>query len=343
MAKLGESGGLLTWMNYARYPLFSIALGLLGFIIGFAFASIVGAFSGAIAGIVLGVLGGLAMGRNESMFPVVLEKWAAYGGGAPSYEGKYPARVVTQVFNDAKGGFVERRIVEYLQGTTLRQLSNFSLPVWFTVGETRKLMVLQVDTFTFLPITWEKGILVARDVPLYSGHDEKNEQGETVFIYDRDDKGNAIESGKRKVELINTNVMIEDNKLVQIPKGLAAKMDNERVQYTLNNRIANEFNTTMSFWDKWGPSFLAIISVLAILVIAIYAVIKFGEAGTSIGQAIANAENSASQNNLVTAHLNAQLAQFMIQNGFHYNQTFDILATPTPTPPPVGFKIPGIQ
>ena len=320
MGRLGDSSGLIVWAMYARWPLFAVGAAAMGLFLGLAFVGLIGGIIGLVAGGMVGFIIGSAMGVDRSKFPVYLIKWAAYGGGVPSYEGKYPARVITQSFGEGET-FVERRIVEYLQGTTLRQLPNYSLPVWYRQEDNRNLMVLQIDTFTYLPIQWEKGVLVARNVPVYKtdeqGRPFTDDKGE--YVLEMDEQGKPLET---KTVVFDTNIQLEDGHAVPISKGLAAKLDNERVSYTQAYRIATTFNRTGDFWQKYGHLLVSLFAILAMLIIAVFAYIKYAEVADKVASSTNAAVLQATAVNERTSILNAQVAAALLKAGFNVNQTF---------------------
>lgn len=341
--KLGDSGAKLTWAMYHRWPLFASILGVIGGLFsGFLFGWI-GLAAGLLAGGAVGGILGLLMGIDRNMFPVQIVKWIGYGGGEPTIDAKYPGRVVTNRF-ESGSTFVERRVVEYLDGMVMRQLPNFSLPVWYKHGETKKLNVLQVDSFTHLPIIWSRGALMAENVPIYNRVVRTGQDGKKFYDAERNEAGEPIVTGTTRQVIIDTNLMAEDDKVVQIPKGLAAKMDNERVQYTQAYRIATDFNKTGDFWQKYGQILTTIIGVSAILLIVIFGLIKFGEIAEQMSGKANAAMLAASATNLEATRLNAQIASALLKVGFNYNASY-LTAAPTPEAPPVpsgggGFQIP---
>ena len=345
MASVGDTGGRFTWMRYRRWPLFGLILAVLGAVLGLIIGGFIYLLIGAAAGMVLGFVIGFLMGKDKNMFPVEIEVWLTYASGDFGLGGKYPGRVTTKAYSGESGSFVERRVVEYLAGSMLRQLPNFSLPVWFKDGETRKLKVLQTDSRTFLPITVQRGSMVAHDVPVY----EKDAEGK-ILRYKVDASGKAFEKdaegklipdvngwpltvGLTKETIFDPNVMFEEEKgVTAIPKGLAAKMDNERVQYTQAYRIASEFNKMQGWWAQYGKLLLDIISIAVILVIVIFGLIKFQEAAGTFADKTSAAVLQASASNLEAAKLNTQVMQALVKIGFNYNFTAVVGASPTPIP-----------
>ena len=348
MATLGDEGGLFVWARYKRWPLFTAIGAIVGLILGFVFA---GGFIGGAAGLVgLGVTGfifGLAMGVDSAMFPVTVEKMIKYGGGRVSFEGKYPAKVTTIEFKDSKGRVIEPRRIVYLQGTTLRQMPPFSLPNWYKDGETRNLPVLQLDTYTYRPITSVNGKLIVENVPIYA----KDAEGK--IIVEVDEKGEAILDangdptpkvvGTRNEVILDTNEEYDaaQEKMVTIPKGFAAKLDNERAAYADGIRWLYQMTEVSESWLAKNGVF--IIAVVAMLAISIFGYIKFTEMVGDITTKTA-ASNAATIEALrQMTELNAKVSIIMLQNGFNVNTTFLLAPTtkpPEPNAPDNGINLP---
>lgn len=330
MVKIGDEGGVLTWAAYNRWPLYGFILAILGAIGGFFFGSISGALIGLVGGLILGLVIGFALGRDRLMFPVILEKWAAYGGGAPSYQDKFVARVVNKSFESQGSAPALLREVQYLDGWNLRTLPNYSLPTWIKIEETKKLMVLQVDSQTYLPMIWDKGRLIVDEVPQYAFHDGVDANGNQIRVFEKDEKGNNIVVGKQKLVIFDTTKMIDQGYTVDIPVGATAKLDNERGRFTQRYRLVTEMYKYGGFWERYGHMAVAIISIFAILAVVIFGLIKFGEASKDIAQKTADAQLASSQQVLEGARLNAQIASALLSVGFHYNATFYYGGNSTP-------------
>jgi hypothetical protein len=191
---------------------------------------------------------------------------------------------------------------------------------------------LQVDSFTFLPLLWDKGVLIAQNVPIYSRVMRKDERGKEFVDFDRDETGAPKILGHQSEVVIDTNVMADDTSVVKIPKGLAAKMDNERVQYTQAYRIASEFNKPGGWWNKWGHMLVTIIGIGVICVVVIFGFIKYGEMADKVAATTNAGVMAASANNLAAAKLNAQIADALLRLGFNYNATFK-MSNSTDSPP----------
>lgn len=364
MAKLGESSGLWTWANYHQWPLFATVMGLILLFCGFLVYGFVGALIGLVSGIVLGCVAGLALGVKKSMFPVTVEIWLSYASGDFEQGPKYPGRKVTQTFIDNLSSVpVERQIIEYLVGTKLRQLPNFSLPVWFKDGVTRKLKVLMIDSSTYLPLTIEKGQLVANDVPVYYQLDgriikfkvlpdgktfEKNEDGKLI----EDPNGLPLAVRAEKITVFDPNVMLEDGDVKTIPRGLAAKLDNARSNYTQAVRIAHTFNSMAGFWEKWGKELIMAITVLGLLGVSYFAYDNFSKASAVYAGDMREAAVLASQNELVASQNYLQgtmvIAKALNALGYQVNYSDIILNRSIPKgvvvvePTPVPVHIPFI-
>lgn len=347
MPSLGDSSGFFTWAKYRRWPYFAMLLGGIGLVVGALFFGILGFAIGTAGGALLGFIFGGIMGRNRAMFPIEVHKYATYASGGIEPIGKFPGRVITQTFTGADSAFLQRRIVEYLEGSTLKQLPNFNLSMWDRQGDKKILRVLQVDNNTFLPITQDKGVIIAHEVPVYL----KNERGEIVkfklaedgksFVKDAqgnyipDANGAAVVVGTTRQEIFDANVMYDSEQgIVQIPKGLAAKTDNERLQYTQGYRIAIEFNKALGWFSKYGTVLVGIVSIAAIVMIVMFAFIKFSDANHEYVSSMKESLTEASQNNLKVAELNAQISAQLLKAGFNYSASFGNLR-PSPTPPPV--------
>lgn len=303
MARLGDQSGLITWSFYHRWPAYSIILGILGCVAGIMFGGLTGGLIGIVGGLVLGAFGGMLLGIDYAMFPVTLEKLVRYSGGMISFEGQYPARVRTIVISDDKGGFVEPRRIEYLQGMELRQLPPFSLPTWYKNERGRRLQVLQLDTFTFRPIIWSEGRMVVKNVPVY---DEKT--GEV--------------RGEKDIIVLDTNFEIQEGKFVPISSGVAAKLDNERISYAEQVRLAYSMYQTGDFWQKYGHIIVAFLAIAATLTISIFGYIKFGDMAAKFSTDTATATQAVASSNAVAAQLNAQVATALLKAGFNVNTTF---------------------
>jgi len=327
MATLGDEGGLVTWAMYNRWPFFAVIFAIVGLCVGFFFGSIIGAAGGLFGGMLLGSFGGMLMGKNKAMFPVIVEKLVAYSGGAISFEGKYPARVVTITFRDDQGGFVEPRRVEYLEGTRLRRLPPFSLPTWFKEGDTRRLQLLQLDTYTFRPVVWKQGTMIVENVPVYV----KDADGRVAL----DEQGKPIVAREESQAVFDTNVEFDNNRLVPISRGVAAKLDNERASYAEAVRTAYAFNRAGDFWQKYGQLLFNVLCIAAILIVCVFSLIKFQEAASSFALSTSAAVEKAANANSQTAYYNAQVAAALLKSGFNLNATFCETGEQKPTPPPV--------
>jgi hypothetical protein len=337
VVSLGAQSGLITWAVYRRYPMFGVILMLIGGVLGAIVMGAYGLLLGGGGGLVLGIILGLSMGKAKNMFPVEIEIWTAYSSGDFGTAGKYPGRVVTQSFAGETGDFIERRIVQYLDGTTLKVLSNYSLPLWFKDADTRKLKVMQTDSNTFLPITVSRGVLTAHNVPVYM---QDGKGGVMRFkvtadgkTHEKDAEGNLIpdENGMPYVKgnvdqvIFDSNMMLEQERgIIQIPKGLAAKLDNERVNYTQAYRIASEFNKSGGWWARNGQLVLALVSIVLTFTIVLFGYIKYTEVSGIVGDKINSAVIIASENNMEAAKLNAQIAAAYLKVGYNYSAVFYI-------------------
>lgn len=376
-SKLGDSGGLMTWMRYRRWPFLGLIFAIVVGIIGAVIWGLTGLLVGLMAGLFLGAIIGLLMGRDKKMFPVTVQKILTYSSGDFEPGTKCPGRVVTQSFatGDTRA-FVERRIVEYLEGTRVRQLPNFSLPIWMKDDEIRKLKVLQTDSNTFYPITYKNGVMMAHEVPVYQtgpdgkalkfkahdvptyvqGKDGKPIQVGTARAFDRtpegdlipDPNGDAFMRGTTTQVVFDTNVVYDEEAggVKSIPKGMASKFDNERTQYTMAYRLAEEFNKGVKdFLEKYAP----FIVLLGIMLVAIYTLITMSDMTGKMAGAFGQPLKDASLANLQAAQINAEVTQSLLKLGFNYNGTIlcqqvTNRSATGPTPPPAEIpKIPFVS
>lgn len=344
MVSLGDRGAFLTWCGYHRWPMFAILFAVIGAVIGALLMGFVGFFAGASGGIMLGLLLGIVMGKDQRMFPVEVDKWVGFSSGDFGSAGKYPGRVVTQVVKTGASAPIERSVVEFMDGFTIRVLPPYSLSVWFRDGNNRKLKILQTDRHTYLPISVKSGIITVYQVPVYEKAQDgrlarykADASGEFVTEKVKNDKGEEVDSlipdaqgaprvlGYKEEVIFDSNIMQnEAGDIVSIPKGLAAKMDNERVNYTIAHHMADIlYKEQGSWWAEHGKEVLALVSMVFVLVIVLFGYIKYSEISANITDKLSASINSAAASNLEAAKLNAQMTAVLLKVGYNYTVVFE--------------------
>jgi hypothetical protein len=355
----------MIWARYKRWPFFGIVLAIIGLLIGFLFMGLLGAGAGLASGFLLGAFMGVMMGPDKGLFPVILEKWVKYGGNSPKIAGRFPCRVQTQSFPQQDAPDVESVNVEYLEGTTLRRMPNFGPPLWTRENDKPILMVLQVDRLLYLPITWDGGRLVSHRVPVYyqengvyptykvaEAEDPNTKRKFLDFVRDAEGKLVPDSNGQpfvlrvEDVTMIDTNRMKDmDGKIVDVPQGLASKLNNDRSEFTRAWSVNASKYKTGGFWDKWGDKLIVIAGMCIMFLIFYFGSNNLTDANNKFTEKTGGALVMASDNVKQGAILNAQIAETLLKLGFRYNmsilctQASNVTATVTPAP---GLKIPFI-
>lgn len=352
MGAFGDERKFWVWAGYHRWPLFAIFAIPFGITFGFLAQGLVGAVGGLIVAPFFGLMAGMALGRDAKMFPVIIDRWVKYGGDAPKTGQRFPGRVQTRAFPQAGAPSVEDIRIEYLDGMTIRRMPNFGPPVWTNDSGKPVLMVMQIDRFLYLPMSWRGGVLTAHRMPVYYSEQVKNEKGEIVtevpkfkvqvvrnadksekleFVKDelgkhvRDESGYPLQVSEQDEVVFDSNQMQDlDGKVVEIPKGLAAKLNNDRAEFTQAYSLEASLYKTGGFWEKYGMIITSGFFIMAIVIVTTLALIRFSDINHEYVVDVRSSLDSASANNLETAKLNAQVASALLKAGFNYSTTFII-------------------
>lgn len=360
MANFGDERAIPTWAMYQRWPVFGFAMLFIGGILGMVFYGVLGLIAGLPLGFVVGAAIGLAMGKNKTMFPVRVKRWVKYGGGKPKFPQVYPARVAVRNFSQENAPPIEDVRIEYLEGNMIRRIPNFGAPLWTNEGGIPELEVLQVDRLVYLPIVWNNGAMVAHNVPVYYSEIvdgqptypkfkvelKRDFVGREYIEYVKDAEGKLIkdENGQllkikeESVTMFDSNKMRDlDGSVVEVPSGLAAKLNNDRAEFTQAWSIIASKYKTGGWWSKYGAAATMFLVVFGMIVIAwIFMNAVTGSFADSTNRLIAAQEKIALLNEQ-TALVNGQTSQALIKLGFNQSLVFTNAVngvTPTPSKPP---------
>lgn len=130
------------------------------------------------------------------------------------------------------------------------------LSFYYDIENTRYLYLLQVDRYTYYPISFEGGKLTVK-VPSYL----------------TDEKGNVVkdEQGNPKIVLVekplfDSNIILENGEVVELPNMIAYKTYDK--EHWLSNEIetASRLYRSKGFWERYGNFVtLAVIGILLVM------------------------------------------------------------------------------
>jgi hypothetical protein len=345
MAVFGDERNWLVYAQYKQWPIFSAVLLPIGLIVGLLFAGLMGALMGIIGGVVMGFIGGLVIGRNKKLFPVLVERWVKYGDNPPKYTGRYPGRVNVRTFKQENAPSVEDVRVEYLEGTMLRRMSNFEPSVWSNEDNVPVLRVLQIGRMSYLPITWSGGRLLAHNTPVYYADEVtakdgskflaptrfKGKQVGDAIEFEKDELGKFIPDPNgflykiREEETViwDSNKMREMNgQVVDIPTGLAAKMNNERGEFTLAWSIMDQLYRMANWWKDHGGVIVAVICMAGTLIATYWAYSSLNGNYQLTQDNQKKMYDAVIAQNEQLARLNVQVAAAMLKAGWNVSGSF---------------------
>lgn len=335
--KFGDELAVLTYLRYKRWPIIAVGLMIIGIIVGVFLGGLLGSVEAGLAGLVLGAIFGMIMGKDNKMFPVTVRRWVKYGGSAPLPPKDFAARVNVRTFPQEGAPGAEDIRVEYFEGMTLRRMPNFPPGVWREERGRPILEVLQVGRGDYLAITWENGVMITNDAPVYQtkvvngevvmpryktnekGEFVKNEAGEFI----EDPNGGLMVIGYQRLATFDTN-RFKDlvGKISEIPTGLAARMNNDRIEFTRGwSIIASRYNIK-GFWDKFGPMIMTIILVGGILIAAYWTNDTIQKANQESIELQRTILTSISEQNVEIARLNAQMTSALLKAGWNVSAAF---------------------
>jgi len=350
MGKFGDERSILTWVMYVRWPLFGFALAFIGAIVGAFFGSIMGALMGFGGGLVMGVILGLVMGKDKNMFPVTIERWVKYGGDFPKLPQRFVGRVNVRQFPQENAPPVEDVRVEYLDGMTIRRIPNFGPPVWSNENGKPILKVVQVDRLIYLPMSAQGGRLTIHRAPVYRMVEALDKNGNKTLVYarfkakrvqtetgaetmefEKDAEGNLVPDPAGEVwvdhyedaTVIDFNKMQDlDGKVIDIPIGMAAKLNNDRAEFTQAWSIMASMYKMGGFWEKYGGMIIFLVAVAGTLLAAYW----FYDSANGNFRLTTELQRQISgqiaEQNVEAARLNAQIASALLKAGFNYNTSF---------------------
>jgi len=145
----------------------------------------------------------------------------------------------------------------------------------------RHLLLLQISREEFLPLRYEEGILKGYvNVPVI-----ENGQIKT------DEAGNPI-LRPQEVVVFNTNVAIEEGKIVKLPALVSYKTYDWKQWLTSEYRAGTQLYGLQKFWEKYGTFITIAVGSFAILGIVFFALNKFVAISHSYTGALVNIVNS---------------------------------------------------
>lgn len=381
---LGDEAGLLVWANYKRWPTFAIGAAIIGLFLGLILAGIFGLIAGLISGAIIGFITGIIMGPNQNAFPVQVEKWVKYGGGQPRPPVRYPARVQARSYTTPEGLPIEDVRVEYLDGTQLRKMAYFGPPVWTKDGENAVLSVIQTDRNSYLPLIWggDDQSKLYQVTPQYYCVQRKDEhgnlkfdgEGRPVMDYPRfrvdereitengktikhrkfavedgkpvpDEDGEPYPMGFAKTCLWDTNIMIDlDGQTKEIPRGIAARLNNERVEFTRLWAVNAATYKVSNWWRENLPVILSFLAIVCIFGISYYTLSGITGQVHDFSQSQIALNEVTSARALEAARINAQVMGALLKVG--YNVDVNVTGAspaPAPSPTPGVFTIPDFR
>lgn len=336
-AKFGDELAVLTYIRYKRWPIIALGLLVVGIIVGAIFGGLLGSIEAGLAGLVLGAVLGAVMGKDKKMFPVTVRRWVKYGGSSPLPPKDFAARVNVRNFPMEGSPGVEDIRVEYFEGMTLRRMPNFPPGVWREENGRPVLEVLQVGRGDYLAITWENGVMIANDLPIYQtkivngqevipkfkvnakGEFEKDELGG----YIEDPNGSVMVTGFQRFSVFNTNKFKDlIGQISDIPTGLAARMNNDRIEFTRGwSVIASRYNIK-GFWDKYSGMIMTIILVGGILIAAYWTNDTTQKANHESLEFQRQILTQISDQNVAVTRLNAQVVSALLKAGWNASAAF---------------------
>lgn len=127
---------------------------------------------------------------------------------------------------------------------------------YYDIDGVRWLYLLQIDRWTFYPLSFNAGKMIAY-----------------LPIYETDKNGNPIkdENGKPKIKfvpkvLFDSTIALEDGRIVELPNPIAHKTYDK--EHWLSNEIetAQRLYRSKSFWEKYGNFVtLAVVGILLVM------------------------------------------------------------------------------
>lgn len=345
MASFGDERNLLVWMQYRRWPFIAAGFSLVGLIIGVFLQGLIGAVVGLFAGAVFGAVIGKVIGRNKTMFPVIVEVWVKYGGAAPRSPVRYPGRVNVRQFGQESGPPVEDVRIEYLQGTMIRRMPNFGPPVWDKEGETPILRVVQIDRIKYLPMSWNNGRMVIHRVPVYLTQQVVGKDGKPTFVYprfkgkeidgawqfDKDELGGMIsdENGMPYITRYEDVVAFDFNKMqditgkvVDVPTGLAAELNNDRAEFTQAWSIMSSLYEMSNWWKENKGLVFFVLTIAGMLISVYWAFDSINHSTDARTKSDQQFIDRLGEQNLEIARLNAQVASAFLKAGWNSSAAF---------------------